>query len=517
MSEPTVRILAQHLANKIAAGEVVQRPASVVKELVENSLDAGADDITIAIEDGGKASIVVRDNGSGMGKEDALLSLERHATSKIESVEDLSAISTYGFRGEALPSIASVSRLSLKTRRKEEEAAVVLTSEGGGTVHQTFEGREPGTAVTVNNLFYNIPARRKFLRSRATEFKQVYDVVQRLCLSRPDVAFRFVSDGKTVLNLSPSDLHQRMIDLFGDHDMAGMIPIEEEGAIVTVRGYIAKPSFGRKNRTQQFLFLNQRYVVSRNLNHAVFGAYEHFLLKNAYPFFLLNLTIDPSRVDVNVHPAKLEVKFEEESAIYGFLHNIVRKSLSGTDHVPALSVSREEAGSESFLQFTSRQHLWSGPGGGRVPLQGREAASALLGQWPETESLQTTRESRPGSEPTGLPDDSLLTAAASYESGPIWQVHGKYILLQIQGGLMLVDQHVAHERILYEQIVASFSTGQQPGQELLFPQPFRVSPPDAMLLTEMLGDLEQIGFRSPPVRGRHICGGERTLGSESGF
>jgi DNA mismatch repair protein MutL len=501
MNGDRIHVLPELLANKIAAGEVVQRPASVVKELVENSLDAGATEVTIAVEDGGRASIVVADNGSGMGERDAMLALERHATSKIGSVDDLTAIATYGFRGEALPSIASVSRLSMKTRRIEDDVAVVVTCEGGGQRRQSFEGREPGTLITVNNLFFNIPARRKFLRSRSTEFRHVYDAVQRLSLGRPDVSFRLVSDGKIILDLRPAALRERMLDLFGDHDVAGMIPVQENSEVVGVEGFISKPAFGRRLRSQQFLFLNRRYVVSRNLNHAVFSAYEHLLLKSTYPFFLLRLSIDPSRVDVNVHPAKLEVKFEDESAIYGFIRTLVRKSLSGADHVPALSIGQGDPASESGLRFTSRQHSWGTRGGTPAGLPGKEAAGLLLATWPEPGDPGTPGIPGLVSKPVAAFEELMLEDADTIESGPVWQVHRRYILLQIRGGLMLVDQHVAHERVLYEQIVESFSEGRQAGQQLLFPQTFRLNPADAILLTEMLADLDQIGFLVRPFGG----------------
>jgi len=484
MTGSSVKILPGHLANKIAAGEVVQRPASVVKELLENSLDAGATRVIISIEDGGKAAITVADNGTGMGEDDAVLSLERHATSKIESVDDLAAILTYGFRGEALPSIASVSRLVLKTRRQRDEMAVVLSCHGGNPPLRTFEGREIGTIVTVSNLFHNIPARRKFLRSRTTEFRQTYDTLQRMAISRPDVGFRFISEGKTVLDLEPATLSERMVDVFGDYEVSGMIPVDEQNDILQVTGYIGKPSFGRKVKPQQFLFLNRRYVVSRSLNHAVFSAYEHLMIKSAYPFFMLQMTIDPSRVDVNVHPAKLEVKFEDEGAVYRFLHSLVQKSLSGTGHVPALEVAGAGSEGESSLRFTPRQHLWNERNWGGRQGDGQAVAASLMVGAGEQDRGNTGAK----------PEDQTEMHPAEFASGPICQLHRKYILLQVQGGVMLVDQHVAHERVLYEQIVHRFSSGDQPGQQLLFPQTLQLSPPDALVLTEMLPALEQIGF-----------------------
>jgi len=297
MSERRVTVLPEHVANRIAAGEVVQRPSSVVKELLENSIDAGAASIVLSVREGGSALIQVSDDGRGMDEQDARASFLRHATSKIAAYEDLESVATFGFRGEALASIAAVARVSMKTRRQADEAAVVVKIDGGGPPRVEREAREPGTTVTVQNLFFNVPARRKFLKSPATEFRHVYEEVQRIALSRPSIALHFVNDDETVFRLKPAPLETRLADVLGQRRCEGLLPVEETGERITVHGYIGKPAFGMRTRQGQFLFLNGRFILSRTINAAVFSAYEHLLVKGSFPFFLLFLEVDPHRVD----------------------------------------------------------------------------------------------------------------------------------------------------------------------------------------------------------------------------
>ena len=293
----SIRILPDHIANRIAAGEVIQRPESVVKELLENSLDAGATAVTVVIKDAGSTLIQVSDSGAGMSDEDAAVSFQRHATSKIRTADDLDAIATYGFRGEALASIAAVSRVTMKTRAKDAEVATTVAIEGGGRPRLGKESRDQGTTVSVGMLFYNTPARRKFLKSPATEFRHIYECVQRVALSRPDVEVHFVSDGETLLHVKPSPREQRVREVMGERLAAGLMPVDRTDGGLSVSGFIARPAFGAKTRATQMLFLNGRYIVSRSLNHAVFSAYEHLLPPGTFPMFLLFITIDPSRVE----------------------------------------------------------------------------------------------------------------------------------------------------------------------------------------------------------------------------
>ncbi len=492
MIQRRVKVLPAHIANKIAAGEVVQRPASVVKELLENALDAGARSVAVIIEEGGKKLIQVVDDGLGMDETDAVASFQRHATSKISSYEDLNAIMTYGFRGEALASIAAVSQVSMKTRREEDEVAVVFQIDGGTQVSLSREGRERGTTVTVKNLFYNVPARRKFLKSANTEFRHVYDAVQRAVLSFPEMSFRFISDGDTIFQLQEGTMEERMLDVFGQRQMEHLLRVEETTDYISLTGFIGKPTFGQKTKANQFLFLNRRPIGNRNINHAVFSAYEHLLTKGSYPFFLLMIDVDPHRVDVNVHPSKMEAKFEDEQSIYRFVSTVVRKSLSTGDHVPALSVTggKGEPGSVG-MKFTERQHSDAGISDLDFPtsepgLSFRRAIPAMPGDAIARQLLV----------PTAGPPTQAHVAVDREETHAslIWQLHNKYILSQVKNGLLVVDQHVAHERILYERTLQRFENAIYSSQQLLFPETIQLTPGEYSLMQELLPHFELLGF-----------------------
>jgi DNA mismatch repair protein MutL len=479
-SSPRIVILPDHLANKIAAGEVVQRPASVAKELLENSLDAGADEIEVVLEEGGTTLIKVVDDGEGMSPEDAVLALERHATSKIRVQEDLEAISTFGFRGEALPSIASVSRLTIKTRTEGNDTATVVSCSGGDRPEVSRDARARGTTVTVANLFYNVPARRKFLKSARTESRHVLDAIQRVAISHPHLRLRVMSDGEKVFDLNPGTLHERMIQVFGEKDVEGMIPVNESSEPIGITGYLGKPVVGKKSGGTQYLFLNGRPITSRNVNHAVMSAYEHLTLKHSYPFYVLLMEIDPRRVDVNVHPAKLEARFEDEQGLHRFVHSLVRKALSASGFVPALSLSESAEGSAG-LRFSGAQNPW--PQMSRPGVPGM--AEKLYGQIPGGGPA----EARQG----GTPEDAGPQEMAPL-SGPVWQLHNRYIVVQVEGGIMILDQHVAHERILYERVVERMRTRTSTSQQLLFSTAIQLNPGEAELMHELLPGLERLGL-----------------------
>lgn len=490
-----VAVLPDHIANKIAAGEVIQRPESVVKELLENSLDAGARAITVIIRAGGSELIEVGDDGAGMDEVDAKTAFLRHATSKISTVADLEAIATYGFRGEALASIAAVAQVTMTTRRKEDDLATVVQIGGSGRPDISKEARQPGTTISVRNLFYNVPARKKFLKSQRTEYRHLYDAVQRIALSHPEVAIEFVSDGETILDLRPGTLHQRLVDIFGERLVEAMVPMEEQSEPLSVSGYIGKPVFGQKTRLNQFLFLNGRYIVNRSINHAVISSYENLLTKGLFPFFLIFLEIDPARVDVNVHPSKLEAKFEDEQSIYRFVTTLIRRTLATNDLIPSLSVSHPVSASDEIgLHFTNRQHQpFPSTGTGSQPpasiggsttgfpqVDGEEFASRLLGG---------TREGG-----IRIPAADSAESEGKIFDGSLWQVHYKYIVLQIDGGVMIVDQHVAHERVLYEQALRRFSNKLSTSQQLLFPRTVPLSTQEYALIEELHEYLGTLGF-----------------------
>ncbi len=512
-----IHILEADIANKIAAGEVVQRPASAVKELIENSLDAGASSIAVIVKDAGKTLLQVKDNGEGMSAEDAALAFQRHATSKISTAQDLEAIGTLGFRGEALASIAAVAQVELRTRQASSDLGTLVRIDGSELKEQSPVAAEPGTAVTVKNLFYNTPGRRNFLKTQSTELKNISDVVTRMAIAFPEVAWLYVSEDEKLLDLKPKGMEGRLTDLFGERHFRSLIKLTEKSEFLTLEGFIGRPDFARKSRAEQFLFINRRYIVNRALNHAVFQAYEHLMEKGTFPFYVLNISLDPRRVDVNVHPSKLEVKFENESTIYRFVLSAVRKTLGAHDLVPSISMDVSGPGTSPdtrlrFLQGQPSQMDLGQPAGssdvaseidlGRVfrRIEGRIGDGALRR---DGEATFPTDLQRPA--PT-IPDRILQHKPIGSGGGqvplqegkPIWQVQNKYILSQIRTGLLIIDQHVAHERILYEKALANFENSLPTTQQLLFPQTVQLSASDYTLAKELIPHLEKLGFDLKP-------------------
>ena len=504
MEQRPVRVLPEEIANKIAAGEVVQRPESVVKELLENSLDAESRSISVSVKDGGTNLVQVSDDGTGMDEADAVNAFGRHATSKIVSYEDLEAILTFGFRGEALASIAAVARVTMKTRRRDKDEAVIVKTDGGGKLSVSRGAREPGTTVTVQNLFFNVPARRKFLKSPTTEFRHVYDAVHRVAISYPEIALEFVSDGDQILKLSPAPLPQRLLDVLGERQLAALIPVEERSELLTVTGYISKPSFALRSRAHQYLFLNRRYISNRTISHAVFSAYENLLTKGTFPLFILFLDIDPHRVDVNIHPSKMEAKFDDEQGVYRVIASLVRKSLTSAEYFPSLGLTAEGGVGETGLRFTPAQHQWPGGGGAagdHGPEQGawtfpeRTKVDPLTGEivplQPGSGAVIASQLLGGGAEVVRSPGGELKQPPAG---APLWQLHNKYIMAAIENGVMIIDQHVAHDRILYERALKRFDAESRTSQQLLFPMTVELSAADYVLVDEILEALRGLGF-----------------------
>ena len=328
-----IKILPQYIANRIAAGEVVGRPEAVVKELIENSLDAGAALIQVIISDAGKSFIQVIDDGSGMSEDDSIMSFQRHATSKIAEAEDLERISTYGFRGEALASIAAVSQVELKTRREEDSLGTFIKNHGSEIKEHSKIQSEKGTSITVKNLFFNTPARRNFLKSNQTEFKHIYETFIRQAIANPAISFAFINEREEVLNLESADLQNRLLQIFGLKTVENLLEVDYANDLISLKGFISKPSFTKKSKQDQLLFLNKRYVVSRSLSYAVHHAYEDLIDKGDYPNFFLFLDLDPGHFDVNVHPSKLEVKFDDERSLFSFIRKGVINTLEKNDLV----------------------------------------------------------------------------------------------------------------------------------------------------------------------------------------
>lgn len=507
-----IHIMAPDLANKIAAGEVVNRPASVVKELAENALDAKATRVSVIVKDAGKALIQVSDNGEGMSEEDAALSFARHATSKIRSADELEHIRTFGFRGEALASIAAVSQVEMRTRTDGEQVASSIKVEASEIKERSKEPMERGTSVRVKNLFYNTPARRNFLKSRQTELKNITDVVARMAIAYPEVDWLYVSDDETFLDLKAKPIEGRLKDVLGEKHFASLVKLHETTDYVSIDGFIGRPDFARKVRVDQFVYLNRRFIQSRMINHAVFHGYEHILEKGAFPFFIINLTLDPQRVDVNVHPSKLEVKFENESNIYKMILSVVRRTLAANNLVPAVTfqtgVDIVQSDERLSFQSASPRNQRRGPNEQRSPgltefdrrdfVGGIEkgaferlfdAASSAV---PDAAAPVTADPTRNVLQHTTAPEST--TSDGTIGNRSIWQIHNKYIFSQVHSGVMIVDQHAAHERILYERVLANFNDSMPTSQQLLFPQTVELGASDYLLLKDLMPHMERLGF-----------------------
>ena len=509
-----IHILTPELSNKIAAGEVVQRPAAVVKELVENSLDAKAKRISIIVKDAGKALIQVVDDGEGMSEQDASLAFRRHATSKIHSASDLEEIRTLGFRGEALASVAAVAQVELKTRTDSDDLATHIRIESGETIEKSKSALERGTNITVRNLFYNTPARRHFLKTRHTELKNITDVVVRMAIAYPEVEWLYASDDEVMLDLKSQTIETRIAGVFGKAQFGSMFKFDDSNELMAVNGFLGKPDFARKSRVEQFVFLNRRFIFNRMINHAVFQAYEHLLEKGSFPFFILNLSIDPKKIDVNVHPSKMEVKFENESNIYRVILSAVRKALAANDLIPSMSFREGNAVSPQDAKFQFNELAWKRGMNGQT---GAPVFSLRPDVRPGEQSAPTTPhvigiddfQSSGSRSESPLPFDastssshinrilaqrSAVDQTQIPESKPIWQVHHKYIISQIHNGLMIIDQHAAHERILYERVMANFENTLPSSQQLLFPETVDLGASDYALVKELLPDLVLLGF-----------------------
>ncbi len=502
-----IKVLPENIANKIAAGEVVQRPASVLKELMENSIDAGADNIEVLIKTAGKTLIQVVDNGTGMTKEDAVASLQRHSTSKINSVEDLEKIETFGFRGEALSSISSVAKIEMKTST-EADLGTILTLDDEAEI-KTTKGKVPrGTSIAVKNIFYNTPGRRKFLKSHTTELKHLIDTFNRIAISSPDVSMKFWNNDNLTFEYHAGNLEERIKSVIANNITDALIEVSEETEFLNVFGYVSKPTFLKKSKGEQYLFINNRYVVNKTINHAIFSAYENLLERGEYPFFVLFIDLDPSKVDVNVHPAKMEVKFENDKDVYTFIKAIVRKSIGQYDLTPNISLSENGLQStglnydrDRFINkndFSDRPHL---PGGDFKRKKENHIFADdeidLLFKKVSPQSKENTpgkAVSHPFDENHSYEHEAKYNNDASESSGFLISLHNKYILSQIKSGLMVIDQHVAHERILYEKALNSFDADIPFSQQLLFTQTLEVDPADYQLFKEIEPYLTKLGF-----------------------
>ncbi len=490
-----IQLLPDSIANQIAAGEVVQRPASAVKELMENSIDAGAKHITLIIKEAGKTLIQIIDDGMGMSETDARMSLERHATSKIRKAEDLFTLYTMGFRGEALASIAAVSQMEMKTRLADQELGTLLVVEGSDVKRQEAVACEKGTSISVKNLFYNIPARRNFLKSNANEYQHVLDEFFRLALAHPEIAFQVFENDTLAYDLPPGKLSQRIINLFGKSYQEQLVPCQEETSFIRVSGYVGKPQYARKKRGEQFLFVNKRFIRSNYLHHAIMKSFEGLLQDDSFPFYVLFLEIDPKHIDVNVHPTKTEIKFDDERSVYAMILSAVRQSIGSHNLNPAIDFNADvniiskltqAASSTKDIYFDERfsTALHKNNRDNWEKLFEGESTSRLVA--PEKEiPVQTLRF-----ESAMNQSDNALT-----EEKTFIQLHNRYIIRQVRAGVMIVDQQAAHERILFEKFLGQLKNKTGQSQQSLFPQTVTLNPADFVLAIEMHQEISALGFR----------------------
>ena len=497
--EGRIRIMPESLSNKIAAGEVVQRPASVAKELLENAIDSGAGSIALILKQAGSALVQVVDDGCGMSREDARICFRRHATSKLFSVEGLNDIRTLGFRGEALSSITAVSQMELRTRRAEDETGLLIRNEGGRTVAEEPCAMQGGTSVAVRNLFYNVPARRNFLKTAATELRHVVDVFRAIVLSHPGIAFTMIHEEMDLHKLpaeagEPMEaLRGRIGALLGQEYVGMLVPVEEQTSYLTVQGFVGEPELHRKGRGEQFLFVNGRAVRNRSLEHAIHSTYEQLLPKGTYPFFCVFLSLDPSRYDVNVHPSKAEIRFDDDRGVYHFLKSVVSRGIGSIMLSPRIGAGAGEwRVGEPVRDFTVPEGRGLSPRREARPAGdvGRHSMELYRG-------VSGDEDGGPRTGGTRLVDEEFPSPVRSEQPGDdtlLWQLHGRYILTEIRSGLMILDQHAAHERVLYERTLDHIRQGRGISQQLLFAETIDFSPSDREMLDELLPDLRSLGF-----------------------
>ena len=495
-----IKLLPDSVANQIAAGEVIQRPASAVKELMENALDAGATQIDLAVKDAGKSMIMVVDNGCGMSETDARLCFERHATSKISRAEDLFAIRTMGFRGEALASIAAIAQVELKTRRKEDEVGVKIVNEGSVVKEQTLVPMQPGTTFTVKNLFFNVPARRNFLKSTQAEMRHIVEEFTRVSLMNPEIGFTLNSDGKEIYHLYPGNLKQRIVGLFGSNYEERLLPVRQEAERVCIDGYIVKAEYAKKTRGEQYFFVNKRYIKHAYLHHAIENAFMEMIPKDSFPGYFLNIEVDPSDIDINIHPTKTEVNFLDVKLVYAILHAAVRKVIGQHNLSPMIDFDESTELNNDFgaamgmssplaipnipidpnfnpfrKEFEPREPRWEG--------SFRPQKNVSSGDW---RLLYGER--------TDLAEATLETMEETKSNSQYLQVNQSYIVTAVKSGLLLIDQHLAHSRVLYEKYLKELENHSGVSQQELFPQALSLNLNDASLLKEMLSELGNLGF-----------------------
>lgn len=500
-----IQLLPDSVANQIAAGEVIQRPASAVKELMENAVDAEANDIKLIIKDSGKTLIQLIDNGKGMSETDARMCFERHATSKIKRAEDLFNIHTKGFRGEALASIAAIAQVEVKTKRAADETGVCIDIEGSEVKNQTICNCPTGTSFSVKNLFYNVPARRNFLKSDQVEFRHILEEFERVAIPHPEISFSLYHNDQQIFKLEKGSMKQRIIAMFGNNYNERLVPIEQKSTLLNIVGYIGKPEYSKKTRGEQFFFINRRFIRNAYLNHAVQSAYKELLPKDSYASFFILMAVDPKTIDINIHPTKTEIKFEDEKSIYAILHSTIKLSIGKYNLSPTIDFNQEMSFSNipvnSNKDFISEPKIKVNPnynpfkttnngGGGTGYKQDSVLNLSNKANWNKlydsikAEAIQKESSEKKSSEEFLFAEDKKQ----------VFQLHSKYILSPIKSGLLLIEQQGAHERILYEHYLISINNHKAVSQQELFPSTIELNTHDAELLKELQAEIQSVGF-----------------------
>lgn len=512
--QDVIRLLPDAIANQIAAGEVVQRPASVVKELLENAIDAQAKNIQVIIKDAGRTLIQIIDDGCGMSETDARMSFERHATSKIRHADDLFRIRTMGFRGEALASIAAVAQIEMRTRRSADEIGVLLRIEGSEVKSQESVACLPGTNILVKNLFFNVPARRNFLKTNSVEMRHILDEFQRVALAHSEVSFSLYHNETEVYNLYAGKMSRRIVDMFGKNYREQLVYCQEETPYVTVKGYIGKPDFARKTRGEQFFFVNDRFVKHSYLHHAVLSAYEGTISDGNHPFYVLMLDIDPSHIDINIHPTKTEIKFDDERSVYALLMAAIRKAISVNHLAPSIDFDLNvnflspisQARTNTPIQTNTSSYSPS-PSTASAPTK-RESDN--LSNWeklfegfqkpmpsasqPELDLGETTTEEISSSTLGSRANEVNADEENLKNRRLAVQIQNRYVISAVKSGMMVIDQRAAYERVLYDRYIKQLTTQNTVSQQLLFPATVQLPLADIPLLLEIRDEIAALGF-----------------------
>ena len=491
-----IQLLPDNIANQIAAGEVIQRPSSVVKELLENAIDAGSTDITVIIKEAGKSLIQVIDNGIGMSGTDARLSFERHATSKLRHADDLFSLRTKGFRGEALASIAAIAQVEMKTRREEDELGYLLVVEGSEVKKQELISTPTGTSVAVKNIFFNVPARRNFLKSNSVEMRHILEEFHRISIAHTEVAFTLFQNDMEVYKLRSANLSQRIVQLLGKNHQQQLVSCQEETSLMNIQGYIGKPENSKKTRGEQYIFVNNRFIKNNYLNHAVLSAYEGLLQEKQYPFYALFIEIDPKHVDVNVHPTKTEIKFDDERSIYGIVRAAVKQALGTHNITPSLDFD-SDVNFEAIINVPSKSPVTTREERDYGQMKSYGLPDRNIHHWEKLyqASLDESKVNLGGELPAKIMGSEVnRRETVEGVKRTTMQVLKRYILTPVKSGLMCVDYKAASERILFEKYLTILENKSGASQQLLFPQTLNMNPADFSLVMEIKEDISALGF-----------------------